>query len=156
MRERRVGTPIRRGTSWRSSSKENYTFWAEGVTPKERAVFNRWLSQFSDLDPNSAIDPEGTVGLWRAAKAIAEKYEEDARNQRRFERAADILDVWAIVLPPRILNEDYGDFLEDISRRASEGQIVGTYLRTGLAIFWTGINAIGHFLKTLRRTKQAH
>jgi hypothetical protein len=67
-------------------------------------------------------------------------------------RAEAILDVWALVLPPRVSKEMVGDFLEDIHRRAGAGQPSWRiYLRMIAAIYYTAVNAIGHVRKEFGR-----
>jgi hypothetical protein len=73
----------------------------------------------------------------------------------RGSRAANILDGWATILPARIVNEELGDYIEDIQRRAMAGQRVALYARMMAAIFWTGVNAVGYFVKQVGKTKSA-
>jgi hypothetical protein len=70
-------------------------------------------------------------------------------------KAANVLDGWAILLPARVFKEDLGGYLEDINRRADEGQRFRLYLRVLAAMFWTGVNSFGYFLKEVGKTKSA-
>jgi hypothetical protein len=71
-------------------------------------------------------------------------------------RAQNILDTWAIFLPARSVNEELGDYLEDINRRATAGQgRFKIYLRMLASMFWTGVNAVGYFLKAIGKRKAA-
>jgi hypothetical protein len=70
-------------------------------------------------------------------------------------RVLNTLDIWGALLPTRIFNEELGDFIEDINRRAMEGQRCGVYLRMIAAMFWTGVNAVGYFLKEIGKRKAA-
>jgi hypothetical protein len=70
--------------------------------------------------------------------------------------ARTVLDCWAALLPSRVLNEELGDYLEDIARRTTDGQ--GRFrigLRVVSAMFWTGLNAVGYALKLLGKHKSA-
>jgi len=69
--------------------------------------------------------------------------------------ALSILDAWAAVLPARIVNEDLGDYIDDISRRKAAGQRFLVCLRVVAAMFWTGFNTLGYVLKKLRRRSGA-
>jgi hypothetical protein len=62
-------------------------------------------------------------------------------------RSFRVLDVWSAILPSRIVNEDLGDYLEDIALRVAHGQRTLIYVRVGAAIFWTGVNAVGYVMK---------
>jgi hypothetical protein len=70
-------------------------------------------------------------------------------------RVHNILDIWAALLPIRISNEILGDYLEDISRRAARGQRLMPLVRMLSTIFWTGVNAVGYFLKEISKRKTA-
>jgi hypothetical protein len=48
------------------------------------------------------------------------------------------------------VTEDLGDYVEDINRRAAEGQRWQIYIRTLAAMFWTGVNALGYLFRNLR------
>lgn len=65
------------------------------------------------------------------------------------------LDTWSVVLPARIKNEELGDYIEDIRRRAAQGQRILAWLRLIFAAFWTGVNAVGYLLKELGNRKAA-
>lgn len=73
--------------------------------------------------------------------------------ERLHRRSFAVLDAWSVVLPMRVVNEDLGDYLEDISSRAAQRQRVLVWLRVVTAIVWTGVNAVGYALKQLGRTK---
>lgn len=77
------------------------------------------------------------------------------RRQQRASRASAILEGWAAVLPARIVNEELGDYLEDIHRRVAAGQRSWVVVRVMAAIFWTGVNAWRYLLDQLRRRKTA-
>jgi hypothetical protein len=66
-----------------------------------------------------------------------------------------IFDLWAMVLPVRIANEDLGDYEEAIHSRISRGQKVRAYLNAVSAIFWTGVATIGYLLKNLGKRSGA-
>jgi hypothetical protein len=71
-------------------------------------------------------------------------------------KAAGWLDNLALVLPTRIVNEDLGDFLEDINRRGLHGQSsFKIYLRTTAATFWLIANAVGYLVRTVVARKSA-
>ena len=67
--------------------------------------------------------------------------------------AARTLDVWAVLLPSRIVNEELGDYLEDIHRRCAEGQRWCVYVHVASAIFWTSLNAIGYAMKAVGKKR---
>lgn len=69
------------------------------------------------------------------------------------QRLSVLLDAWAAILPPRIVNEDLGDYLEDIHRRCAAGQRWCVYLRVAAAIFWTGLNAVGYAMKAVGKRR---
>lgn len=68
-------------------------------------------------------------------------------------RVTHLLDVWALFLPARVVKEDLSDYLEDIRRRASQGQVLSLYTRFLAAVFWTGVNAIGYFLEKVGKRR---
>ena len=77
----------------------------------------------------------------------------------RAARAAAILDAWGELLPARITNEDLGDFIEDVRRRAETGQRLRVWLRVGTAMVWSGVNTIAYVVasvvSTLRKSTTA-
>jgi hypothetical protein len=78
---------------------------------------------------------------------------EQPRSRALVRYHATVLDLWAVLLPARIVNEDLGDYLEDIHRRIAAGQRWCVYLRIVAAIFWTGLNAIGYAMKLVGRRR---
>jgi hypothetical protein len=74
---------------------------------------------------------------------------------RHASRAFTCLDAWGAVLPIRIANEDLADFMEAIAERIARGQVCQVYLHTASAMFWTGVNAVGHFLRNVIGLKKA-
>ena len=70
----------------------------------------------------------------------------------RAARAAAILDAWGEILPARITDEDLGDFVEDVRRRAQRGQRVRVWVRVGTAIIWSGVNAVAYVVASLRKS----
>jgi len=79
-----------------------------------------------------------------------------ASNAKRFKTFYNtvVLDAWSAVLPIRIANEELGDCIEDIHRRAAIGQSAWRiYLRMVSGMFWTAINALGYLRKTLSGNK---
>jgi hypothetical protein len=66
-----------------------------------------------------------------------------------FRRVQAALTVWSAILPGRIVNEEFGDYMEDIHCRIAKGQRWCVYLRVCAAIFWTGLNAIGYAMKAV-------
>ena len=81
------------------------------------------------------------------------KVEEELRRAVGAGSVANVLDSWATFLPARIVNEELGDYLEDITRRAADGQRFRVYLRMVMAMFWTGVNALGYYRKQVGNTK---
>src|SRR5262249_28065867 len=70
--------------------------------------------------------------------------------------SSSVLYVWAAVLPSRIADEDLGDFLEKIRRMQQRGDPRWLiYLQTFSAMFWTGVNAVGYFLKEIGKKKSS-
>jgi hypothetical protein len=84
-------------------------------------------------------------GQFRDARSALDELIRATRSRR----AASFLDTWGIILPARVFNEELGDYIEDISRRAARGQRVKVYLRVAAAIFWTALNSIGYAMKQL-------
>jgi hypothetical protein len=75
---------------------------------------------------------------------------------RASRRALNILDTLVLVLPERIVNEVLGDFVEDINRRAKQGQSNSKiYVRAAAAAFWVLTNTVGYLLKSLGVRKGA-
>jgi hypothetical protein len=64
-------------------------------------------------------------------------------------RAHRALDRWAALLPQRVVNEDLGDYIEDINRRAAEGQRWLIWVRVVVAILTTAVNSVGYVRKAL-------
>jgi len=73
----------------------------------------------------------------------------------RARRAKAVIDAWSAFLPARIVKEDVGDYMEDIGRRAADGQYVLLACRVIAAICWTMVNSIGYFMKQVRRGRKA-
>lgn len=88
------------------------------------------------------------VALWREVEGLLAVAEPSTRRDSA-KHVQRVLDLWAAVLPARIVNEDLGDYLEDIVRRRAAGQRWCVYLRVASAIFWTGLNAIGYAMKAV-------
>jgi hypothetical protein len=62
-----------------------------------------------------------------------------------------VLDSWSVLMPQRIVNEDFGDFREDINRRIARGQSRRMiWLRVVAAVFWLTVNSVRYFLNELR------
>ena len=59
------------------------------------------------------------------------------------ERPLNLLDLWAVFLPQRIVDEDLADYYEDIHRRRARGEFWQPGMRALAAVFWTSVNAIG-------------
>jgi hypothetical protein len=79
--------------------------------------------------------------------------EMEIKHRRRATRSMKILDAWSAVLPARVNNEELGDYIEDINRRAAEGQRHLVYVRLATAIFWTGVHALSDLLQSLSKRK---
>jgi len=69
--------------------------------------------------------------------------------QRSERNAVSLLDCWAAFLPARIAKEDVGDYIEDIHRRAKQGERWQIWVRVVAAIIWTTINTAGCVAKNL-------
>ena len=67
----------------------------------------------------------------------------------RERRALTILDGWSALLPVRVATEDVGDYIEDIHRRAEQGQHWLLWVRVITAVVWTGINAAGFVTRNI-------
>jgi hypothetical protein len=73
------------------------------------------------------------------------------RNQRPDmlrARCGRILDIWSVWMPQRLVNEEVGDFLENINRRINEEQsrwLIWT--RVIAAMLWLTVHSVGYFLK---------
>jgi hypothetical protein len=65
----------------------------------------------------------------------------------------EVLDFWSTILPARVNSEDLGDYVQDIISRMERGQRVRVVFRVWAAILWTGVNAIGYFLKQIGRQR---
>jgi len=65
-------------------------------------------------------------------------------------RAQAILDTWSLFLPARIAREDLADYIEALDQRLRVGQCWQVYIGVVAAMFWTGVNAAGYFLKMVR------
>jgi hypothetical protein len=53
---------------------------------------------------------------------------------------------WSGVLPTRILNEDFGDYIEQVRVAQAEGRFVQLWRITCGAMFWTAINALTYIV----------
>ena len=71
------------------------------------------------------------------------------RRQVIHQRAVRFVDVWSAVLPQRIVDEELGDFMEDVSRRIAKGENKLVYFRMFTTLLWTAAHAIGYFLKAV-------
>lgn len=90
----------------------------------------------------------GRHAVARLTRGVRWRLDPDARAAR----AAAILDAWGAILPARIMNEDVGDFVEDVRRRAQTGQRVRVWLRVGTAIAWSGVNTAAYVVSALRKS----
>ena len=72
---------------------------------------------------------------------------------QRARRAMGLLDAWSALLPARVAREDLGDYIELIAERLEKGQNWLVYVNTAGAMFWTGVNAVGYFLKETGKRK---
>lgn len=66
-----------------------------------------------------------------------------------------ILELWSIILPIRIANEDLADFSESVVRHQRQGKTIRAWALTVSAVFWTGLNAIGHAYSMFRKRSGA-
>ncbi|MBI4450270.1 hypothetical protein HY634_04375 [Candidatus Uhrbacteria bacterium] len=89
------------------------------------------------------------------ASDAAEFFEEQQRCHKRKRRVQSVLEAWTAVLPPRILNEDFGDWVEDLNRRLARGQKWLVWLRVCACVFWTVVNSIGYIAGKARRDRRA-
>jgi hypothetical protein len=97
----------------------------------------------------------GDVGLARFRRAKWFHGEELRRRCRRMGHVRSVLDAWAVVLPQRIVDEDLGDYIEDINRRIQSGQRFLAWIRVIAAVAYTGVNTAGHVLQTLGKRTAA-
>ena len=98
-----------------------------------------------------AISMNRTFASWLV---VTRRFVIQNRGALRAQRPSRWLDRWGAILPPRIVNEELGDYIEDINRRASEGQsAIWLWLRAGAAVFWTLINAVGYWKTQLGRKR---
>jgi hypothetical protein len=149
-------------TEGRHDSKELKAAAAQAALRRDLAAsFSATLSQqsvksafdsFEEVLSNISMESAGhmsALGADASLDVLREVYKSVLLNHyvredlRRV--AASVLDVWAIFLPQRIVNEDLADYLQDINRRIAKGQRWKAYLRVVAAIFWTGVNAVRHF-----------
>lgn len=59
------------------------------------------------------------------------------------------LDLWSMLLPTRIANEDLGGYVEEIDDRLARGQRVLALIHALAAVLRTGVNAVWYFVKTI-------
>jgi len=64
-------------------------------------------------------------------------------NEGERTAALRLLNAWGALLPIRIAKEDLGDYIEDIHRRAENGEWILLWLRVLTALIWTSINVLG-------------
>ena len=76
-----------------------------------------------------------------------------SQRSNRVTRATRLLDAWSALLPQRIVNEEVGDYVEDVRRRSAEGQKLLVWLRCAMCIFWTGFNTLGYLVRGVKRVK---
>jgi hypothetical protein len=69
------------------------------------------------LNSAEAAEAESPEAL-RRGLFIGRYYGDDSAPRRAQERASFVLNAWTPILPTRIVNEDIGDYIEDIHFRA--------------------------------------
>ena len=57
-----------------------------------------------------------------------------------------------MLLPLRIANEDLGDHLEKIQRMYMQGRPAWMHVQIRMAMFWTGVSAVGYYRKNISKT----
>ena len=70
-------------------------------------------------------------------------------------RAAKTLDICAAFVPVRIANEEFGDLLEDLTRRINAGQHKLAYARLVTGVFYSAVNVIGYFMQNVLGRRKA-
>ena len=118
------------------------------VDPKSNVIF---VGDPSHLDSDHQVDFKKLVRLMKAYSLT------ERQRLQTTQRCEKVFQVWSAVLPARINNEVLGDYLEDIHRRIAAGESRSlVFLRLVWAVFWTGVDAIGYFVKAIGRSKSTN
>lgn len=111
---------------------------------------------FVTLEGNDRIDVIAVRERYGRVLRVLRRFAGDRACLEASTKAAAFLDNVAIFLPSRIVNEDLGDYLEDVNRRAREGQSpTKIYLRTATAAFWLIVNTVGYLARAVGARKSA-
>lgn len=142
--------------------RDDISRWPGGIF---RRAFVRGYAEAVGLDPDfvfrefefQRLTKTAVVDSGQAHRPVSGEPQFAKRDSRtaRLQRAYDILDAWSVILPHRVVTEEIGDYLEDITRRIALGQRWRPRLRIAAAIFWTGINAIGYTVKDMIGRRKA-
>jgi len=118
--------------------------------------YEDWVRSQSPKPEIEAIAEEIRMEVERGHLIADERGAVDTKTPEQRARALRVLDSLALILPARIATEELGDYIGDINRRAAAGQSCWKiYLRMLAAMFWTGVNAVGYFLKEIWTRKAA-
>lgn len=132
-------------------AEDSYEQWVRSQSPENNAL----LSEVAKEVELPALRVERRRVFHTAVRRLL--IEESLRIRRHRwtqQRALSTLDTWALLLPERIATEILGDYVEDINRRTAAGQgRFKIYVRMLAAMFWTGVNAVGYFLKEVGKQK---
>lgn len=64
-----------------------------------------------------------------------------------------LIEIWATLLPMRVVSEDLGDYVDEVNRLRREGRYKSSWACALSALIWTSINAVGYTLRQLGRAK---
>lgn len=148
-RTRMFQNPARWSETHEEGHLSSISSWADALERKcDELVPDRHRNFVDDA---LSVVLEHRVELTRKTIEEAASIIDRAWKRKRLEqRALGALDLWAALLPTRVVNEEIGDCIEDINRRVSAGQgRIRVGLRVCAAIFWTGVNAIGYLRKQI-------
>jgi hypothetical protein len=146
-RKRRVDTFRLEYDRWSQTihrgGDEQLNLFADGAA---EAVIARHVREAEEIIIATDDTLRESKQLIRESNAMLAAFD---KGERRWRRAAWILDGFASVLPARVVNEDLGDYVEDVNHRCVRGQRLLVWLRVATAIGWTAVNTVGYALKAL-------
>lgn len=64
-----------------------------------------------------------------------------------------VLELWATLLPMRVVNEELGDYIDEVNRLRGNGRRAFAWIRTITAVLWTATNTAGYLLRQLGRVR---
>lgn len=118
-------------------------YWTPRTSPsKDMAVQLELAEEWAFAEPGDTLTVRPAAPVLLVPPAIT------------LSRCVAVIDTWSAFLPQCIVNEEVGDYVEDLHRRAVAGQRVQLWARVLACLFYTTINAAGYALGELRRNRR--